>query len=209
MIKKTLTVAAIATMTSAVALPTAVKASCGPAAAAKPGVAAAACNPCAAKKPRSKGNACNPCAAASPCGAGTTGNLANREIKDVNTGYFDKVAINGYDPVAYFTMGKPVKGSAEHTHEWLGAIWQFANEEHRQAFAETPTKYAPQYGGYCAIGVAFDILVPNIDPNAWVIEDGKLYLQYSMSAHEDFSSDPDAFIETADENWREAKSKED
>lgn len=58
------------------------------------------------------------------------------------------IAIKGYDPVAYFTMGMPVKGDNRFSHEWNGATWLFANEKHRDLFAADPDTYAPQYGGY-------------------------------------------------------------
>ncbi len=133
--------------------------------------------------------------------------MAKRDVKPVNTGYFDDVAIRGYDPVAYFTMSKPVKGSKDYAHKWLGATWQFANAEHRQTFADSPIKYAPQFGGYCAIGVSLDLLVANIDPNAWFIDDGKLYLQYSTNVGEDFKGDRGKLIAKGNANWRGANIK--
>ena len=84
-------------------------------------------------------------------------------------------AIRGYDPVAYFTQGKPVKGSREYTHQWNGATWRFASAQNRERFAAAPAKYAPQYGGYCAYGVASGYAV-KIEPDAWSVVDGKLYL---------------------------------
>ena len=95
----------------------------------------------------------------------------------VNTGLFGGVAIMGYDTVAYFTDGKPMKGSEEFSYDWLGTPWYFANAEHRDMFAADPGKYAPQFGGYCTLGIAFDGHVSeNIDPEtAWRIIDGKLY----------------------------------
>ena len=96
---------------------------------------------------------------------------------EINTGP-GEVAIKGYDAVAYFTMGEAVKGSDEIAQSWLGATWHFANEEHREAFAKNPIKFAPQYGGYCAIGVSLGRRVIDIDPEAWRIVEGKLYLNY-------------------------------
>ena len=78
------------------------------------------------------------------------------------------VAIKGYDPVAYFTQSKPVKGSASFTHQWMNSTWWFASAEDRDEFARTPEKYAPQYGGYCAYGVSQGHTAP-IDPEAWTI----------------------------------------
>src|SRR5690242_14639928 len=86
----------------------------------------------------------------------------------VNTGYFGGVAIDGYDPVAYFTENRAVKGSEKYTYDWLGTPWHFASEEHRELFKKSPVKYAPQYGGYCAAEVAGSGSVTvNIDPEAF------------------------------------------
>src|SRR3954452_12028082 len=75
-------------------------------------------------------------------------------------------AIDGYDPVAYFTDSKPVKGNPQFNYTWQGAKWQFASASHRDAFAKSPERYAPQYGGYCAYGVGEGHTV-SIDPEAW------------------------------------------
>ena len=97
----------------------------------------------------------------------------------VNTGYFGGVAIMGYDTVAYFTDGKAVKGSEEFSYEWLGTPWHFASKKHQEMFMSEPVKYAPQYGGYCAGEVALNGSVTvNVDPEAFKIIDGKLYLIY-------------------------------
>ena len=125
----------------------------------------------------------------------------------VNTGYFGGVAIKGYDPVAYFVEGRPMKGSDEFSLEWLGAIWQFANAEHKELFAEQPLKYAPQYGGHCSLGTAFGESTINIDPEAWSIVDGKLYLQYSKSAIEEWKQQPNEWIARGEENWPQIKAR--
>lgn len=109
-------------------------------------------------------------------------------------------AIRGYDPVAYFTEGKPVKGKAEFTHRWKGATWRFASAANRDRFAAAPEKYAPQYGGYCAYGVASGYAV-KIEPDAWRIVDGKLYLNYDRSVQESWSRDIPGYIGKADANW--------
>ncbi|MBK1671435.1 hypothetical protein CKO28_25885 [Rhodovibrio sodomensis] len=123
---------------------------------------------------------------------------------DDKTAYFaeDGVAIRGYDPVAYFDQGAPVEGSAEHSLEWQGVTWHFASADHRQAFQANPDKYAPKYGGYCAYAVAKDQLV-SIDPDAWKIVDGALYLNYSKSVQAKWEKDIPGFIETAEINWPE------
>jgi YHS domain-containing protein len=126
---------------------------------------------------------------------------------EANTGYFGNVAIEGYDPVAYFTMDKPVKGSEAFSHEWMGATWRFANKEHQESFVASPAKFAPQYGGFCAVGVAYGELVANIDPEAWFIVDGKLYLQYSKNLDEDFRDDRDNLLAKAEENWDQVRLK--
>ncbi len=126
----------------------------------------------------------------------------------INTGYFGNVAIQGYDPVAYFTMSKAVPGSEEFAYDWLGANWYFSNDAHRQQFAAEPVRYAPRYGGYCAIGVAFGELVAAIDPEAWFIVDDKLYLQYSKAVDADFRADRTALLSDAEANWDEVKVKD-
>jgi YHS domain-containing protein len=100
----------------------------------------------------------------------------------VNTGYFGDVAIKGYDPVAYFVDGRAVEGNEQYSHRWLGATWHFASAEHRDLFAKDPSRYAPQYGGYCADGVSFGTVTTNVDPRAWRIIDGKLYISYDPGA---------------------------
>jgi YHS domain-containing protein len=109
-------------------------------------------------------------------------------------------AIRGYDPVSYFTSGHPVKGSPRYNHRWRGATWHFASPENRDAFAAAPEKYAPQYGGYCAYGVANGYAV-SIDPAAWSIVDGKLYLNYSLGVREDWKKDVPGYIRKAEANW--------
>ena len=95
---------------------------------------------------------------------------------EYNTGYFGNVAIEGYDPVAYFTEGKAHKGSSEFTTEWDGATWQFASAEDRDLFVKTPAAYAPQFGGLCTEGTAFGEITVNLVPETFAIVDGKLYL---------------------------------
>jgi YHS domain-containing protein len=110
------------------------------------------------------------------------------------------VAILGYDPVAYFTDSKPIKGDSQFAFAWHGAVWQFASAQHRDLFKQNPDKYAPQYGGYCAYGTSEGHLV-NIDPDAWKIIDGKLYLNYSKSVQQLFLKEPEVRIRRADQNW--------
>ena len=109
-------------------------------------------------------------------------------------------AIQGYDPVAYFTEGRPVEGSRQFTHQWNGATWRFASAANRDRFAQAPEKYAPQYGGYCAFGVASGYAV-KIDPQAWSVVDGKLYLNYSPAVQADWKKDVPGYVRKADANW--------
>ncbi|MEM8582325.1 MAG: YHS domain-containing (seleno)protein [Pseudomonadota bacterium] len=109
-------------------------------------------------------------------------------------------AIRGYDPVAYFTEGKPVRGSDSHTHNWNGAEWRFSSEENRAAFAANPEAYAPQYGGYCAWAVA-EGYTASTDPDAWKIVDNKLYLNYSAGVQRRWERDILGNISRGDSNW--------
>ena len=112
----------------------------------------------------------------------------------------DNVALKGYDTVAYFTEGRPIKGKSEFQHDWRDAEWRFANAEHRDAFASNPEHYAPRYGGFCAAGTALGYVV-RVDPEAWVIIDGKLYLNYDKGYADEFAEDAANQIARADANW--------
>jgi len=113
-----------------------------------------------------------------------------------------KGAIRGYDSVAYFTEGKPVKGSKEFTYEWHGAKWRFSSQENLDLFKGDPDKYAPQYGGYCAYGLSKNSLV-KINPDAWTIHEGKLYLNYSKSVRNAWNENRNGFINSADKYYAE------
>ena len=118
--------------------------------------------------------------------------------------FFGGVAIEGYDPVAYFTEGRPVKGSAEFAEEWLGASWHFANAAHREAFVGDPDKYIPQFGGYCSKAMS-DGVVKSLDPEAWRIIDGKLYVFSSKKGRDIFGKDISGRSAKANANWEEMK----
>jgi len=118
----------------------------------------------------------------------------------VNSSLFGRTAIHGYDPVAYFADGKPVAGKAEFELTWSGAKWRFVSAEHREAFKQSPEKYAPQYGGYCAYAVSQGRLA-DIDPEAWAIVDGKLYLNYDDEIQQKWKADIPGYITKADKNW--------
>lgn len=113
----------------------------------------------------------------------------------------DGVAIRGTDPVAYFTEGKPVAGSAEHALTWGGTNWHFASAENRAKFEADPAAFAPQYGGYCAWAVAEKGELFSTDPSAWAIVDGKLYLNYNASIQDRWNKDIPGFIAEGDRRW--------
>ena len=95
---------------------------------------------------------------------------------------------------------RPVKGSKQFTHRWNGAEWRFASAENRDRFAAAPQEFAPQYGGYCAYGVASGYAV-KIEPDAWTIVHGKLYLNYDRSVQAAWQKDVPGYIRKADDNW--------
>ena len=109
-------------------------------------------------------------------------------------------AIRGRDPVAYFDQKGPVKGSKQFSHPWQGATWYFTSAENRDKFAAEPERYAPRYGGYCAYAVAQGYTA-DIDPAAWSVVDGKLYLNYSLSVRERWRKDIPGYIRKGDANW--------
>ena len=110
------------------------------------------------------------------------------------------VAIQGYDPVAFFTDNKPVKGKPEFPARHNGAIYYFASKEHRDQFKQDSTKYEPAFGGYCAYGLSKGKLV-EIDVDAFQIVDGRLLLQYSKGVRDDFNKDPKGNLAKAEANW--------
>ncbi|SNS43982.1 YHS domain-containing protein [Ekhidna lutea] len=109
-------------------------------------------------------------------------------------------AIKGYDPVAYFKNGEPVKGSESFSFEWTGVEWRFSSQENLEAFKAEPEQYAPQFGGYCAYAVGNGYTYES-SPMAWRIVDGKLYLNYSKGIQKKWEADRDALIKKAEENW--------
>ena len=126
----------------------------------------------------------------------------------VNTGYFGGVAIMGYDTVAYFTEGKAVKGSETISYDWLGTPWHFASKKHQEMFMNEPDKYAPQFGGYCAPEVAMTgTATINIDPEAFKIIDGKLYLVYDVGSANFFADNAKELVPKAEDNWPRVQAK--
>lgn len=110
------------------------------------------------------------------------------------------IAIGGYDPVAFFVVGKPQEGSEEHSFVYAGAVWRFASEENLSRFRSDPARYAPQFGGYCAWAVSQHYLAPG-DPKYWKIVDGQLYLNANARAKELWEADQAEAIKRGHENW--------
>ena len=118
----------------------------------------------------------------------------------VSTGFFNDTAIEGYDTVAYFTQGKPVKGDKKFQLLWRDANWRFSSQGNLDLFKQNPEKYAAQYGGYCAWAMARE-KTAGIDPKAWHIEAGKLYLNYNRQIQNDWLSSKQTDIVSADKYY--------
>ena len=123
-------------------------------------------------------------------------------IDEVYTGFFSNEAIRGYDAVAYFTQGMPVKGSNEYSFEYKGATWKFSTAEHLNLFKSDPETYAPQYGGYCAYAIANGDTA-SAEPDLWTIHNGKLYLNYNRRINRLWRENMEEYIKQADSNWPE------
>ena len=114
--------------------------------------------------------------------------------------------INGYDPVAYFTKGKPMKGNGWHVADYEGVTYVFADKKNRKMFEANPEKYLPAYGGYCAYGVAVSKKFV-ADPEVWKIENGKLYLNLDTGIQKKWMKDIPGYIKKANSNWMVIKNK--
>jgi YHS domain-containing protein len=114
------------------------------------------------------------------------------------------VALHGYDPVAYFVAAEPQKGQAQYNYEYQGSKFYFASEANRRAFMETPEKYAPQFGGYCAYGTSQGYKV-STQPDAFAIIKDKLYLNYNKKVQGIWRQDVSGNIERAEKNWPEVQ----
>jgi len=132
----------------------------------------------------------------------STAVFAADEVNTDKTG----LAIGGYDPVTYFAADKPAKGDFQITAEHDGAVYRFINEHNRDLFKKNPQRYVPQYGNYCAYGVAVGQKF-SADPTVWKIMDGKLYLNLNPQIAELFNKDVKGHIAKADQNWKQIQSK--
>lgn len=119
----------------------------------------------------------------------------------VNTlGSDEAFAIRGYDPVAFFREGAPRLGLAEHALIRDEAVWRFASAENKALFKHDPQRYLPAYGGFCAYGTSRGYLV-KIEPEAWSIVGGRLFLNYDLATRSTWLSDTEAYITRADRLW--------
>lgn len=118
----------------------------------------------------------------------------------VYTGFFNNKAVGGYDPVSYFTEGKPVKGNKRFQINHKGADWYFSSQDNLEAFSKAPEKYAPQYGGYCAWAVGHDITAKG-DPLQWSIVEDKLYLNIDADIKAQWLKDKEHWIKQGDKHW--------
>lgn len=112
------------------------------------------------------------------------------------------VAIKGHDPVAYFNAGQPTKGTVQYSASHRGATYWFASAANRDAFKASPDKFAPQFGGFCAMGVALNKKLDG-DPTAWKIVDGKLYLNVSKTVQQKWLEDVPGNLVKANATWPE------
>jgi YHS domain-containing protein len=135
--------------------------------------------------------------AAGLCG----GNAMSQNATPVGT----RVALKGYDPVSYFTDGKPEQGSSEFTLAFDDTTYWFKNVEHKALFAADPARYAPQFDGYCAVQMSMGIK-GEADPESWAIKDGKLYVFSMKDGMAHFREDGVAIAEKANENWPRLRS---
>lgn len=116
-------------------------------------------------------------------------------------------ALRGYDPVAYFSQGKAVKGADSLSITWMGKVWHFAERANLAKFRASPEKYAPQYGAFCAYAVSQGYTAP-VDPEAWAIVDGRLFLNYSKAVQKKWEARRTEYIAAADRNWPALRAKQ-
>jgi len=114
----------------------------------------------------------------------------------------DGYALRGYDPVAYFEAKAPTRGDAAHRVVYRGSTFLFASEQNRRKFAADPEHYAPQFGGFCALGTANGYKV-STEPDAFKVVDGKLYLNYNRKVFDIWTKDEPGYIARANRNWPE------
>jgi YHS domain-containing protein len=110
------------------------------------------------------------------------------------------VALHGYDPVTYIEKQAPEKGAEQFSYNWQGATWMFVSAENRKNFAKSPESFAPQFGGYCAKAVS-ENHIADVDPLAYKIVNGKLYLNYDAKVQKVWEQDIPGRIANAEKYW--------
>ena len=135
-------------------------------------------------------------AAAVTFAVATSALAAGPELNASSTG----LALQGYDPVAYFTEGQATPGDYRITSVHNDATYRFSSEAHKATFEANPEAYLPQYGGYCAFGAAMGFKVDG-DPELWKIVDGELFLNLAQDIQERWETDIPGFIQQADAQW--------
>lgn len=130
----------------------------------------------------------------------TTSNTAAQTASATQRYLEGDLALGGYDPVAYFSNGKPTPGSADVSADWDNATWRFSSEANKQAFLANPEKYAPQYGGFCAYAVSQGYTA-SADPQAWSIVDDKLYVNFNKAVRGLWNLRRSHYIKEGDKNW--------
>lgn len=125
---------------------------------------------------------------------------AHADTAPVHTGVLSNLAVSGYDAVAYFTDGRPVRGAAQYKLTHQGYEYRFASQAHLDAFRANPARYLPQYGGYCAWAVSQGYTAAG-NPQNWRIVDGRLYLNYNTEIQHRWETDIPGNISSANTNW--------
>lgn len=127
-------------------------------------------------------------------------------LVDELKGRIDKqnLALGGYDPVAYFTLGKATAGKTEFSAVHEGATYRFASAAHRSTFVATPARFLPQYGGYCAYAASQGYKA-DADPKAWHVIDGRLFVNYNASVAKSWAAKSAGYIKAGDANWARVK----
>ena len=110
------------------------------------------------------------------------------------------VILAGHDAVAYFTENKPVMGSADYTAQYEGAVYRFSSAENRDMFRANPAKYAPAYGGYCALGTSFGKKF-EVDGKAFEVVEGRLYVNKNLAVYATWKKDIPNNIVKSEGNW--------
>jgi hypothetical protein len=134
-------------------------------------------------------------AAVAPASRGAT---TETLVIDRHTG----LAIGGFDPVAFYTDGKPVPGNPDFEFRYGGAVWRFCNIGNREAFAARPDVYMPKFGGYDPLGVAHGVAVAG-NPSVWSITRGRLFLFYDRDRRATFVADAERITSAAERKWPE------